>query len=281
MKEIVAFMRWERLVPWKVLALKEHPNRPLVPIGFGSEEDDFYDFLEPGSQIWVVTSISYKHSLAARITVQEIISREKTPPIKWPSQAVSLLKQWKYVATANLDDSEFFETNNVATVLKSKDVRFTQSRPNVYREESLEDIFRECMEQGRRTVFISYRWGDAKKFAKGLARELRKAGFSPWLDALALPEYEAERESNEDAPRLNRLIKSGIDSSKYVIVINTKTYGESYWTKLEKDYIVEKGVPTFQYDPEATQELNGKQRFYVKLPREVLQKFIDWIPSSG
>lgn len=280
MREIVAFMRWDRLVPWKVLSLKEYPNKPLVPIGFGSNDDIFYDFLESGSQIWVVTSISYKHSLAARITVQEIINREKTPQNKRIPQAVELLKQWKYVATADMDDSEFFETNNVAPVLKGNDVRFTQSQPNVYREESLEDMFKECMEQGRRTVFISYRWVDAKKFAKGLARELRKAGFSPWLDALALPEYEVKREANEDAPRLNRLIKSGIERSKYAIVINTKTYGESYWTKLERDYIIKNSIPTFQYDPAATQELNGKQRFYVKLPREVFRKFKDWVPHN-
>ena len=280
MKNAVAFMVWERLVPWKVLSLKEYPNRSLVPIGFGANSENFYRQLGKRSQIWVVTSISYKHSLAARITVQDMIGGENTSKDKWPFQIAKLLKQWKFVAVADLDASEFYETNNAAPVLTGNNIRFLQSNPIVYREESLVGIFKECMEQGCKTVVISYRWKEAKKFAMGLARELRKIGFSPWLDSLALPEYEADRESNKDAPRLNRLIKSGIERSKYAIVINTKTYGKSFWTQMEREHIAQKDIPTFEFNPKATQELNGKQKFYVKLPKEVLQSFVDWMTHN-
>jgi hypothetical protein len=281
MKDIIAFMKWERLVPWKVFSLKEFPGRPLVPIGFGSRFREFHDWAEPKSQIWVITKISNQHSLAARITVREILDRNSMPEEQWPSQGVRLLKIWRFVTTADLDNSEFFETNNATSVLKANGIQFGRNRTLVCQEESLEDMFKTCMEQGRRTVFISYRWGEAKKFAKGLAKELRKEGFSPWLDAMALPEYEADRESEKDAPRLNRLIKSGIERSKFAIVIDTRTYGESYWTRLEQDYLNENGIPKFYIDAKDIWEMKGKEYAFAKSPKNAIREFLNQIPPSN
>lgn len=281
MKSIVAFMKWERLVPWKVFSLQEYPSKPLVPIGFGARFWEFYNRIEPKSQIWVVTDILNQHSLAARITVQQIIDGNSMPEEQWSSQAARLLKIWRFVATADVDNSEFFETNNAAPVLRANEICFNRNRTLIYREESLEDMFKMCMEQGRNTVFISYRWREAKIFAKALAKELRSQGFSPWLDALALPEYEIARESEKDAPRLNRLIRSGIERSKYAIVINTKTYGESYWTQLEQSYLNEFGIPKFYIDARDTQETNGKKYPKAKSPKNVIREFLNQIPPTN
>jgi hypothetical protein len=280
MKSIVAFMKWERLVPWKVFSLQEYPGRPLVPIGFGARFWEFYNRVEPKSQIWIVTDISNQHSLAARMTVQQILDRNSIPEEHWPPQAARLLKIWRFVATADVDNSEFFETNQAAPVLRANDIRFNRNRTLIYREESLEDMFKMCMEQGRKTVFLSYRWREAKKFAKALAKELRKEGFSPWLDALALPEYEIARESEKDAPRLNRLIRSGIERSKFAIVIDTKTYGQSYWTQLEQGYLNEFGIPKFYIDARDAQETNGKQYAIAKSPKTVIREFLNQMPPN-
>ncbi len=280
MKSVVAFMKWERLVPWKVFSLKEYPGRPLVPIGFGARFGEFQKGLEPQSQIWVVTKISNQHSLAARITVQQILDRDSMSADQWPPQAARLLQLWRFVASADLDNSEFFETNNATPVLRANDILFNRNRTLIYREESLEDLFRPCMEQGRRTVFISYRWGEAKKYAKALAKELRKAGFSPWLDALALPEYEVARESEKDAPRLHSLLRSGIERSKYAIVIDTRTYGKSYWTGLEQRYLNEFGIPRFCIDAKDMQLRDGKQYGITKSPKDVIREFIDQMQSG-
>lgn len=280
MKSIVAFMKWERLVPWKVFSLKEYPDRSLVPIGFGARFYEFYNQAEPKSQIWVVTDISNQRSLAARITVQQRLDRNSIPQEQCPSQAVRLLNIWRFVATADLENSEFFETNNAAPVLKANQIEFDRNRSLDYREQSLEDVFKSCIEQGRRTVFISYRWREAKKYAKRLARELRREGFSPWLDALALPEYEAARESEKDAPRLHRLIKSGIERSKFAIVIDTKTYGESYWTRLEQGYLNQSGIPKFYIDAKDIQEPPSQPYAAAKKPKKVIQEFLNQLPPN-
>jgi hypothetical protein len=38
-------------------------------------------------------------------------------------------------------------------------------------------------------------------------------------------------------PRRKRLLKAGIEKSRYAIMINTQTFGESYWTGEEFNHI--------------------------------------------
>ena len=49
---------------------------------------------------------------------------------------------------------------------------------------------------------------------------------------------------------------------------------------MEREHIAQKVIPTFEFNPKATQELNGKQKFYIKLPKEVLQSFVDWMTHN-
>lgn len=245
MKDAIAFMAWERVVPWKILSMMARPNKSLVPLGFGARYHDFYKLLEPGSRIWIVTRISREFSLAGCVGVRMILDRNELPREKWPEEAKGLLAQWRYVALADQASSKFYETNNAAHVLAKHQVAFAQNRTIVYRDGSLQDSFSSCIEQARETVFLSYRWNKGRRFAIALAREFRNVGLSPWLDALSMPRYEASREKGVDAPRLQTLIELGIEKSQFAVAINTEGFGRKTWTKMELDHI-RKTKPWFQ-----------------------------------
>jgi hypothetical protein len=246
MKDAVAYMAWERVVPWKILSMMARPDAPLAPLGFGTRDRDFPTLLEPGSQIWVVTRIASEFSLAGRVTVQDILDRNCLPQEKWGKDTAGLFAKWRFVARADPTNSEFFEANNAAPVLAKHQIRFAQNRTIAYRDASLNDSFKACIDQARETVFLSYRWCEGRRFAIALARELRRKGWSPWLDALSIPAYEAQREPGVNAPRLKKLIQLGIEKSKLAIVINTETFARTAWTRMELGHIRRKDIPWFQ-----------------------------------
>lgn len=246
MKDAVAYMAWERVVPWKILSMMARPGEPLVPLGFGARNRDFPRLLEPGSRIWVVTRIANAFSLAGCVTVLDILDRNRIPQEKWPTDAAQLFAKWRFVARADPTHSEFFETNNAEPVMTKHRIRFAQNRTIVYFGESLKEAFRECMDQARATVFLSYRWGEGRRFAIALAREFRKKGLSPWLDALAIPKYKKSGDPGVNDSRLKRLIELGIEKSKFAVVINTETFARGSWTKLELAHIRLKNIPWFQ-----------------------------------
>ncbi len=246
MKDAVAYMDWKRVVPWKILSIKARPGKSLVPVGFGAKNKKFHDLLEPGSQIWVVTRIADEFSLAGRVTVKEIIDRDALPKTKWPEDIVDLCEQWKFVARSELSNSEFFETNCAQPVLNEHNVRFAQNRTITYHEGALEDSFRACMDQGRETIFLSYRWEGGRRFAFSLAKEFRRSGLSPWFDAMAMPKYMNKGNPDVNKARLKTLIQCGIEKSKLAVVINTECFTNSPWTKLELRHIRSIGIPWFQ-----------------------------------
>ena len=246
MKDAVAYMDWKRVVPWKILAIKARPGKSLIPVGFGARNKKFRDLLEPGSQIWVVTRIASQFSLAGRVTVKEIIDRDAIPRANWPEDIVDLCEQWRFVARSEPSNSEFFETNSAQSVLNKLDVRFAQNRTITYHEGTLENLFRPCMDQGRKTIFLSYRWEGGRRFAFSLAKEFRGNGLSPWLDAMAMPHYMNKGDPGVNRARLKTLIQCGIQKSKLAVVINTECYASSSWTKLELRHIRNIGIPWFQ-----------------------------------
>lgn len=246
MKDAVAYMAWERVVPWKILSMAVRPDEPLVPIGFGARYHDFNDLLEQGSHIWVVTRIAREFSLAARVTVKDILDRKFIPKEEWPKDAAGLFAKWRFVARADPSNSEFFETNNAEPVMAKHQIRFAQNRTIAYRDTLLEDSFKACIDQARETLFLSYRWSEGRRFAIALARAFRKEGLSPWLDALSVPAYEAKREPGINAPRLKKLIKFGIEKSKFAVVINTETFATKTWTRIELGHIRRQNIPWFQ-----------------------------------
>jgi hypothetical protein len=246
MMDAVAYMAWERVVPWKILSMMARPDEPLVPIGFGARNHDFFNNLEPGSRIWVVARIAGKFSLAGRVSIEDMLDRNSIAEEEWPKDVAGLLSQWRFVARANPTDSEFFETNNAEPVIARHRIRFAQNRTVAYRRTSLSNSFQPCMDQARKTVFLSYRWQEGRRFAIALAREFRNQGLSPWLDALSIPAYEARRDRGVNAPRLKKLLKLGIENSKFAVVINTPTFARTSWTRTELGHIRRKGIPWFQ-----------------------------------
>ena len=279
MKDAIAYMAWERVVPWKILSMTAHPDGQMVPNGFGARNLAFAESLETGSQIWVVTRISKEFSLAGLVTVQEMLDRKHIAPENWPEDLAGLLRQWRFVARADRDNSEFFETNNAEPVIAKHDIRFAQNRTIVYREAPLTASFQACMDQARETVFISYRWREGRRFAIALGRAFRRKGLSPWLDALSIPAYEAKRDLGVDAPRLKKMIQSGIEKCKFAVVINTETFAKTEWTEMEFNHIRNKGIPWFQvmrggteYPCEEPSILNRKAEDVVK---EILKRLIE------
>jgi hypothetical protein len=106
MKDAVAYMAWERVVPWKILSMMARPEEPLVPLGFGARNRDFRKLLEPGSQIWVVTRIAHEFSLAGRVAVRDILDRNCIPREEWPKDSAGLLAKWRFVARADPTTNE-------------------------------------------------------------------------------------------------------------------------------------------------------------------------------
>lgn len=274
MKDAIAYMAWERVVPWKILSMMARPGELPVPLGFGARNRDFHKLLEAGSQIWVVTRIANEFSLAARVAVVDILDRNCIPQDKWPTDTAGLFAKWRFVARADPTHSEFCETNNAEPVVAKHQVRFAQNQTIAYREASLEDSFKACIDQARKTVFLSYRWCEGRRFAFALAREFRKKGLSPWLDALSIPAYEAKRESGVNAPRLKKLIKLGIENSKLAVVVNTKSFARTSWTRNELDHIRGNSIPWFQVMRGGTERKCEEPPILSRNPEVVVQEIL-------
>ena len=132
-----------------------------------------------------------------------------------------------------------------------------------------------CIKQSRNTVFLSYRWLEGRRFAIALAREFRKIGFSPWLDALSIPAYEAKREKGVTAPRLKKLIKLGIENSKIAVVINTPSFAKTSWTRIELGHIRKKGLPWFQVIRGGTKLKCEKLPIFFEKPEIIVQEILN------
>jgi hypothetical protein len=276
--DAVAYMAWQRVVPWKILSMIARPRERLVPIGFGARNEDFYNLLEPRSQIWVVTRIANEFSLAGRVTVREILDRNCIPQEEWPKDTVGLFAKWRFVARADPNNSEFFETNNAEPVIARHRIRFAQNRTIAYRDVSLEDSFKACMDQGRETVFLSYRWEEGKRFAISLAQRFRREGLSPWLDSLAIPKYVVQGDWGADPQkperRLKKLIKLGIERSNLAVVINTRTFGRMSWTMMELGHIRRAGMPWFQVMRGGRMRKCDEPPIFSRKPEEVVREIL-------
>jgi hypothetical protein len=121
-------------------------------------------------------------------------------------------------ARSKLSNSEFFETNCAQPVLTEHNVSFAQNRTIVYQEEALQNSFRACMNQGRETVFLSYRWEVGRRFAFSLAKEFLRSGLSPWFDAMAMPQYMIKGDPGVNKERLKTLLQRGIAKSRFAVV---------------------------------------------------------------
>jgi hypothetical protein len=251
---LVAYMTWDRLVPWKVLSLPERVTEPFYPVGYGSKHTVFRGRADRGATLWVVTKpqlkSTYHPTLVAKIRVLRRHSAESgmrprrgAAPLRDPHQKAidELLRQWGWVAESDPRASRFFELNDASAALGKlnlttqllglrKIVKVDAARAR--------DSFRSCTRRAKeRTVFISYAHADAERLALDLAEALLARGFSPWLDALTIPRYDVELEDDVRPYRLGKLIELGIQRSQLGIALVTHRYAATTWTRRERDWL--------------------------------------------
>jgi hypothetical protein len=284
---LVTLLTWDRLVPWKILSLPGRVTADFVPVGYGSRSTVFRGRSKEDSTLWVVTrpipEDLHPPSLVAKITVKGLYTKENCPARLRSKGIEELLEQWYWVAVSNPEQSEFFELNDASSALRTLRIKsFSVMRSFPGGTESVRKAFGPCMRQSRdRTVFLSYTHHESAQFAMSLAGGLREEGFSPWLDSLTLPLYEVEQEESPSSERLSKLIRIGLQHSRLVVVIATKNYGDTTWTRKERDWIRTRWRKTGQLrcveiTRGASKLRNCDKRFEEDSPESIAHKIADW-----
>ncbi|UCF90692.1 MAG: toll/interleukin-1 receptor domain-containing protein [Desulfobacterales bacterium] len=322
---LIAYVTWDRVVPWKVLSLPEAETGDFVPIGYGSNQPVFRKRAVAGTVLWVITmpraEISkpprwFSPSVVARIRVKGLHTMGNCPREYLSPGLVDLLRQWCWVAVSDHADSRFFELNDSTPALKTlllnkdartaletlpasarrrelvKRARFIRFLPNGLSE--AQSAFAPCLKRANdRTVFISYTHaggrsgGGGEEFALDLAEELLRNGFSPWLDALAIPRYDPQREDDCSPVRLERLIAIGLRQSNLAISVVTDDYTRNLdqckinWTQKEYESILARKTTHGKFRcvqiMRGGKELAGFDRaFYDPSARELSDAVAEW-----
>lgn len=255
----LAYVTWDRVVPWKILSLPEKRGQNFFPVGYGAgKKMNVMRRVKPDDTIWVVTMPraklkgkrnrrNFHPTLVACIKVKSICPGESCPA-QLSHGIKALLKEWKSVAVSDPNESHFFELNDASEALfrlgilpsmppSSADeeqvsvLRGEVGRriPKILRlkasEQEAMSAFKSCMRQGsKKAVFISYARIDGEEFALEFADALLEKGFSPWLDSLAIPRYNVKREDEYDPPRLKKMLQLGIDRSAMAVCVITDEY---------------------------------------------------------
>lgn len=289
---LVTLLTWNRLVPWKVLSLPTRVTGDFVPVGFGSKSTVFRGRAREGSTLWVVTRPTperlHPPSLVARITVEGLYTKENCPARLRCKGVEELLEQWCWVAVSNPEQSEFFELNDASSALRALGIKsFSVMRSFPGGTERVREAFGPCMRHTRnRTVFLSYTHAESTEFALALAGELRTEGFSPWLDSLTLPLYEVDREGSPSHERLSKLIRIGLERSHLAVVLGTRNYGKTAWTRKEREWIRTRRANSGQLRCVEIVRGANKLRCYDKkfdegAPRDLARKIAVWWKEKG
>jgi len=237
-KAVVALLTWDRVVPWKILCLPDNAADEFAPIGFGSDVRKFHE----GDTIWVVSVPrgipGVRATLVARVKVHH--HYERTTRRDRCSKFLSdMLDQWKFVGTSN-GGSGFFELNDATKALEKLGLsssRLGFRKSVVVDPTKAASAFRGCMSSRKPTVFLSYTHAEGESVAVSLVPELFKRGFRPWLDRLTLPGFSLGRSKRVEMKRLRQLIRQGVGDSGHAVVLKTKSWGQTGWTKEERRWI--------------------------------------------
>ncbi len=140
---LLAYLTWDRVVPWKVLALKD-PRKKLFPFAYGSRQHILCRRAMKGTVLWVVTvprlvvggnkngssmrnrgAHTLPPMLVARLQVESFIcernrSFERTAHEESLGPGITaLLKQWGAVVRAGEKGSLFYGPNDATSFLDS------------------------------------------------------------------------------------------------------------------------------------------------------------------
>ena len=272
----LAYVTWDRVVPWKVLSLPQHRGERFAPLGYGTgrrsktrKPRNLLKQVKPGDTIYVVTmpwtnARGIPPTLVARLHVKAVCYG-MGPPQHLTLNLKKLCRIWNAVAIADPCSSEFYGLNDATAALHRLGIitpgvargaaRLRAIRAQLGRRvqkilrlstsaEQAERAFAGSMAQGtRQSVFISYAHIDGEPYALDLARHLMRRGLSPWLDALAIPRYDSKKEGPGKSRRLQKLLQLGIAHSVLGISIITDSYLKKkdkrgiVWTRREWDQI--------------------------------------------
>lgn len=128
---LVAYVTWNRIVPWKILSIPEDLRGGFFPIGYGSEQKALRRHCERGTKLYVVTLPwarlrgrreirTYPLSLVARLEIRGVY-QEQDLPAEFKSEGMSdLLRKWGWVAAAEPKSpwNRFYELNDVEGVFE-------------------------------------------------------------------------------------------------------------------------------------------------------------------
>ncbi len=266
---LIAYVSWDRVVPWKILSLPEKEEALFFPVGYGSGQAVLHKRAEPGAQLWVITiPVANAHSpdrqvfpptLVARVQVQALCSKAHCPDTLRSKNMERLLDRWAWVAVGDPVQSRFFELNDASPALVRLGImepgepaslelakRFQSIRYLPDGEEVGRAFDQIHLHAQKKAVFISYTHAEGTELALQLATELAPLGFHLWLDALTIPLYNVAKEDDCQPHRLRQLIRLGVQQTQLAIVLNTPAYAQKTdpcgfnWTQWEYDLILEK-----------------------------------------
>jgi hypothetical protein len=150
---LIAYITWNRVVPWKILSLPDRPEADFFPMGYGSDQRTLKHRAKKGTTLWVVTlpwvetqprqGVEPRGSvqvttypfffLVARLDIAGVYKCWSEVPLRLRSRGVrELLEDWGWVAVAAHRDravkrngervkgkeSRFYGFNNVNKVLE-------------------------------------------------------------------------------------------------------------------------------------------------------------------
>lgn len=272
----LAYVTWNRVVPWKILSLPQHRGERFAPLGYGAgsrsktrRPRNLLTRVQPEDTIYVVTMPWAKTrglppTLVARLHVKTVCHGMGSPK-SLSHNLTKLCRIWNAVAIADPCSSEFYGLNDATAALHRLGIitpgaargadRLRVIRTQLGRRvqkilrlhtsaEQTERAFAGCMTQGKgRSVFISYAHIDGEPYALELARHLMQRGLSPWLDALAIPRYNTKKEGPGKSRRLQKLLRLGIEQSALGLSVITDSYLKKkdkrgiVWTRREWDQL--------------------------------------------
>jgi hypothetical protein len=70
------------------------------------------------------------------------------------------------------------------------------------------------------------------------------------------------------------MIQSGIDKSKFAVVINTETFAKTKWTKMELDHIRKNEIPWFQVMRGGTKHKCDEPAIFSRKAEDVVQEIL-------
>ncbi len=257
---LIAYVTWDRVVPWKILSLPDKKDGFFFPVGYGSNQPAL-KHAKRDTTLWVVTLpwVKIKScgirtypfvSLVARLQIAGVYKCCCKVPRELRSRGVStLLEIWGWVAVAkSRENSRFYELNNVNKALQTLEVvessdlkneilirkkigaRLQSIRVLKGRASAVEQRFAEDLASGHpesRQVFLSFKSNDNDSYvyALGLAKALLDRGYSSWLDSLSIPlYYKLASDDRKGRARLRRLIELGLRQCHLAIGLVSKQY---------------------------------------------------------